>query len=146
MRSYKLPKGDLVAPLRAWTPLNPVILLHSILLCAVRKLVNEDISAEHCGRGADLLVTINVCGGDCRSPRHPFSPPSRDPGRQTPIRNHLGSPPALRRGPVASRGRQVSTVASVTSDRLASPQACPSIVLLWALPAPRAVRPRRMRV
>lgn len=142
MCSYKLLQGDSGAPLQVWRPLNPVILLHSILR-AVRKRVNEDISAEHCGHGADLLVTINVCSGDCRSPRHPFSPPAREPADTRASEIVWASfrlPSRCLWPPADSRWAQV---ASVASDWVAFPQVCPFIVLLRALPVPRAVCPRR---
>lgn len=135
-----IPKG---APLRVWMPLNPVILLHSILLRAVRKLVNEDTSAEHCGRGADLLVTINVCSGDCRSPRHPFSPPARELADTRPSEIVWASFQLSGRCLWPPADGRWAQVASVTSDWIAFPQVRPFIVLLWALPVPRAVGPRR---
>lgn len=142
MCSYKLPKGDSGAPLRVWRPLNLVILLHSILR-VVRKLVNEDISTEHCRRGADLLVTINVCSGDCRSPRHPFSPPAREPADTRASEIIWASFRLSGRCLWPPTDGRWAQVASVTSDRIAFPQVCPFAVLLWALPVPRAACPRR---
>ena len=90
-----------------------------------------------------MLVTINVCSGDCRSPRHPFSPPAREPagtGASEIVWASFGLSGRCLRPPADSRRAQV---ASVTSDWAALPQVCPLSVLLRALRVPQAVCPRR---